>query len=372
MFAGGKMRIGIAARGLSIQSGGVKQYIESLISALQKINNNNKYYIFYNSDSFKGRYPKANEIVLNSSSKLFWDYYLLPKAVKDYKLDIMLFPKNVMPFFINCKSIIVIHDLAYFMHELNAYPLIDTIYMRLMIKSSVRRANHIIAISENTKQDVMKMLNVKTDRISIIYEAMDENYKQINDEIKLAEIEKKYDLNNRFIFYCGSLSPRKNIIRLLVAFDTIKDKIPHKLVLTGGKSWKDKKVHNLIEKMGDDVIKLGHVPDEDMPMLYNLADLFVYPSLYEGFGLPTLEAMACGCPVIASNTSSIPEVVGDAGIMVDPYNVDEMAKAMYDILTDDELKDDMVKRGQKRIKKFSWEKCAKETLYVLERIYKDE
>lgn len=158
------------------------------------------------------------------------------------------------------------------------------------------------------------------------------------------------------------------MIRLLMAFDIIRNKIPHKLVLTGGRSWNDKTLNNLIHKIGDDVIKLGFVPDEDTPLLYNLADLFVYPSLYEGFGLPTLEAMACGCPVFTSNVSSIPEVIGDAGIMIDPYNVDEMAKSMYDILKDDGMKGDMVKRGQKQIKKYSWDKCAKETLDVLEKI----
>ncbi|MCD4844226.1 MAG: glycosyltransferase family 4 protein [Methanosarcinales archaeon] len=366
------MKIGIAARGLSVESGGVKQYIESLTSALLKIDNTNKYYIFYNLNNSKGKFPKANEIILNSSSKLFWDYYLIPKAIKDYELDIMLFPKNILPFFINCKSVIVIHDLAFFMSKLNAYPLNDTIYMHMMIKSSVKRANHIITVSENTKQDIIKYLGVEESMITVTHLASNEKYRKIEDEIRLNEIKKKYGLNDKFIFYCGSLSPRKNMIRLLMAFDTIRNKIPHKLVLTGGRSWNDKTLNNLIHKIGDDVIKLGFVPDEDTPLLYNLADLFVYPSLYEGFGLPTLEAMACGCPVFTSNISSIPEVVGDAGKMVDPYNIDEMAKAMYDILTDDELKDDMVKRGQKRIKKFSWEKCAKESLYVLERIYKNE
>jgi glycosyltransferase involved in cell wall biosynthesis len=362
------MKIGIAARGLSVESGGVKQYIESLTSALLKIDNTNKYYIFYNLNNSKRKFPKANEIVLSSSSKLFWDYYLIPKAIKDYELDIMLFPKNILPFFINCKSVIVIHDLAFFMNELNAYPLTDTFYMHMMIKSSVKRANRIITVSENTKRDIIKFLGVEESKITVTHLASNKKYRIIEDEIRLNEIKKKYNLNNKFIFYCGSLSPRKNMIRLLMAFDIIRNKIPHKLVLTGGRSWNDKTLNNLIHKIGDDVIKLGFVPDEDTPLLYNLADLFVYPSLYEGFGLPTLEAMACGCPVFTSNVSSIPEVIGDAGIMIDPYNVDEMAKSMYDILKDDGMKGDMVKRGQKQIKKFSWDKCAKETLDVLEKI----
>ena len=145
------MKIGIAARGLYGQ-GGPRQYIESLLTALLKVGEEHEYYYFYNSPDFKGKYPEAKEIVLESSSKLVWDYYHIPKAVTEYGIDVMFFPKNVLPFSVGCKSIIAIHDLAYFIPELNAYPLIDTVYMRLMIKSSAKRAHQIIAISENTKR----------------------------------------------------------------------------------------------------------------------------------------------------------------------------------------------------------------------------
>ena len=355
------MKIGIAARGLGGQ-GGPKQYIESLTSALLKIDRENEYYYFYNSPDYKGKYPEANEIVLKSSSRLIWDYYLIPKAVQDYNIDVMLFPKNVLPFNISCKSVIVIHDLAYYMPELNAYPFIDTAYMKLMIKSSVKRTNHIIAISESTKKDIIKFTGAEDEKITVVYEASDGKYEQIFDKSELDVIKKKYILPEQFIFCCDSITPRKNTIRLLNAFNVIKDKVPHKLVLTGGVSWKSKKVSDLVDSMKDNVIKLGYVPDEDMPLLYNLADIFVYPSLYEGFGLPPLEAMACGCPVITSNTSSIPEVVGEAGVMVDPYNIDDLAKAIYEVLTDGKLREDMIKKGLGRAKQFNWEKCANETL----------
>lgn len=361
------MKIGIAARGLS-GKGGPKQYIESLLSSLINVDNDNEYYFFYDSPNFMGMYPGAKEIVLNSSVKLVWDYYLIPKAVKEHKLDVITFPKNVLPYFVTCKSVIVIHDLAYFMPELNAYPLIDTIYMKMMIKSSVKRANHIIAISENTKRDIIKFTGINENKITVIYEASDLKYRQIKDVIELDKIKNKYNLSEKFIFSCDSLTPRKNVIRLLKAFNNIKDKIPHKLVLTGGVSWKSKNVHNLIESMRDRVIKLGYVPDEDMPMLYNLADLFVYPSLYEGFGLPLLEAMACGCPVISSNSSSLPEVVGDAGLMIDPYDVDNLEKVIYEALTNENLRKDMIRKGLDRAKQFSWEKCAEKTIEVLEEI----
>jgi len=361
------MKIGIAARGLSGR-GGPKQYIEGLLSSLLKVDTDNEYYFFYDTQNFMGKYPEAHEIVLNSSLKIVWDYYLIPNAVKEYKLDVMIFPKNVLPFFINSKSIIIILDLAHFITEINAYPFLDTFYMKLMIKSSVKRTNHIIAISESTKRDIIKYTGIKEDKTTVIYPAPDEKYMQIFDKKILDKIRDKYNLSGKFVFTCVSLTPRKNMIRLLTAFNIISDKIPHKLVLTGGVSWKSKNVHNLIESMKDRVIKLGYVLDEDMPMLYNLADLFVYPSLYEGFGLPPLEAMACGCPVISSNSSSLPEVVGDAGLMIDPYDVDSLAKAMFDALMNEGLRKDMIKKGLERSKMFSWEKTAKETLRVYQEL----
>ena len=291
--------------------------------------------------------------------------------MKDNNIDIMLFPKNVLPFFIRCKSVIVIHDLAYYITKLNAYPLIDTIYMQLMIKSSVNRANRIIAISENTKKDIIKFTGITDDKITVIHEASDKKYRPIINETELDKIRNKYNLSKKIIVSHYSLSPRKNIVRLLTAFNSIKHKIPHKLVLVGGGSFNSKIEHNLIDK-DSNVVNLGYVADEDMPYLYNLADLFVYPSLYEGFGLPPLEAMACGCPVITSNTSSMPEVVGDAGIMVDPYDVSGLAKSIHKVLTDDKLREDRIRKGLEWAKKFSWEKCARETLNVLEDVYKNE
>ncbi len=361
------MRIGIAARGLDGQ-GGVKQYIESLTSAFLKIDRENDYFFFYNSPKFIGKYPEANEIVLNSTFKLFWDYYLLPIALKKYNIDVMLFPKNVLPFFIKCKSVIVNHDLAYYMIDLDAYPLIDRIYMRLMINSSVNRANHIIAVSENTKKDIIKFTGVQDDKITVIHEASDKKYRIIKNETELNRIRHKYSLSYKFILSHFSLSPRKNIKRLLIAFNSLNHKIPHKLVLVGGGSFNSKIENNLNNNINSNVVNLGYVDDEDMPLLYNLADLFVYPTLYEGFGLPPLEAMACGCPVISSNTSSLPEVVGDASFMIDPFNIEELAKTIYEVLTDNKLREEKIRKGLERQKLFSWEKCAEEYLQIFKNV----
>ena len=183
---------------------------------------------------------------------------------------------------------------------------------------------------------------------------------------------KKYQLPRSYLFYVGNISKHKNVDKIIEAFKKIKSKTNYKLVIAGKLSFGSKDIKKKIKDLDlqDDVIFTGYVPEEDLPALYNGASLFVYPSFYEGFGLPPLEAMQCGCPVITSNTSSLPEVVGNAGIMVDPNDVDELAKQMERVLTNKKLQQKMRKAGLKQAKKFSWEKCARETLKVYEEVLK--
>jgi glycosyltransferase involved in cell wall biosynthesis len=229
------------------------------------------------------------------------------------------------------KSIVVIHDLAYFIPELNAYPIIDTLYMRFMIKSSIKRANHIVSVSSNTKKDILKITDADESKIKVVYEAADPKYRRIKDELILKDFKNKYNLADKFIFYSGPLSPRKNMMRLLVAYDKIKDKIPHKLVLTGGKSWNGKDVHQFIERLGDHIIKLGHAPDEDMPFIYNLADLFIYPSLYEGFGIVLQEAMQVGLPIVSTDYGGQVDFVKEEenGYLISYENVEALSSIQY-------------------------------------------
>jgi glycosyltransferase involved in cell wall biosynthesis len=327
----------------------------------------NNYFIYYNKNVFLQTAPTANEKVLNCKNKIIWDYVLLPAAINKDKIDVMLFTKNVLPFFVKCKSVIVNYDLGYFVKGLNAYKLYDRLYMKLMISSSTKRADAIIAISEHTKKDLIQFTKATENKIKIIYLAADNKYKVINEKSTLHSVSRKYGLDFPFIYYCGSLSPRKNIARLVKAFDLIKHKIPHKMVLTADKSWSDKQIYKLITdlRLDDRIIKLGHVESKDMPAIYNLADLYVYPSLYEGFGLPILEAMSCGCPVISSKATSLPEVAAEAAFMVDSRNVYQLSEAIYTVLTDTQLRKKLVKKGFERIQEFTMQKTACQTLKVL-------
>lgn len=214
--------------------------------------------------------------------------------------------------------------------------------------------------------DIIRYFKIPENKIKVIYLGVDEDYKPLS-ETEIRKVRQKYHLNYPFILYVGSLISHKNIPTLIKAFYKLKKYgLPHKLVITGKRGWKYKNIFEIISKLNlqKDVVFTGYVQREDLPALYNAADLFVYPSLYEGFGLPPLEAMACGTPVITSNTSSLPEVVGNAGIMVDPYDIDGLAKAMYEVLTNEGLRAELRKRGLERAKMFSWKKTAEETLNV--------
>jgi glycosyltransferase involved in cell wall biosynthesis len=354
------MKIAFSARGLSIPSGGARQFIRSLIPALAEQRGEDELFVLYNHKKYLGLASSCSEIVIEGNNRIMWDFVLLPRMLLKLKVDAAIFPKNIVPFLAKYNSFVVIHDLAYFDKHLDAYPFLDTLYMRTMIPCSLRRATGIFAVSENTKKDIIRYADCSPDKITVTYEAADSMYQPISDTSKLQMIRQKYNLPDSFIMYVGSLSPRKNISRLMEAFSLIKTKIPHAIVLTGSKSWKDASVYRTMKQLNldDRVRQLGYVEQEDMPALYNLASAYIYPSLYEGFGLPILEAMQCGCPVVASNATSIPEVAGDAAILVDPYNVDSLAGAIYKVLTDDMVRKRLIKAGFEQAKKFSWERCG--------------
>ncbi len=361
------MRIAFAARGLSIASGGARQFIQSLIPALAAARGDDELFFLYSHERFRGLAPGCPEIVMKSRHKLWWDFVLLPRMLRRLKIEAAIFPKNVVPPFTGCANYVVIHDLAYFLPELDAYPWLDTNYMRAFLPRSARAAAGVFAVSENTKRDIIRYTGCDPAKITVTYEAADPAYAPVHDPDGLRIVREKYQLPAHFILYTGSLSPRKNLVRLLQAFGRLRGELPHQLVLTGSKSWKDCSVHETMDKLNlrGRIAPLGYVEEKDMPALYTLADLYVYPSLYEGFGLPVLEAMQCGCPVVASRASSIPEVAGEAALLVDPYDVDALADAIRRVLTDPSCRAALAAAGLQRAALFSWRRCAETMLNVI-------
>ncbi len=266
--------------------------------------------------------------------------------------------------FLKNKFIVTVHDLIRLYFGFAK----ETISERILLKLDIwctKRASHIIATSQNTKNDLITYLKIPDERISVIYNGVDHS------------IFKPYDmklLDKPYILYVGSERPRKNLGRMFEAFAKLRKDFPElKLVKIGAPGRSEKYRRDTMRNLGSlgitgGVIFIDHIPELDLAYYYSSAALLAYPSLYEGFGLPPLEAMACGCPVVTSNTSSLPEVVGDAGIMVNPYDSDSLAQAMREVLTNRELRDKMVRKGLEQSKRFSWEKAATETMEVYEKV----
>jgi len=363
-----KIRVGIIGRDLRKKGGGTKTYISNI---LKTINNNKsenlEFYLIHNSLGHKNQFVNFKETFVKGKNKLIFDYLHVPIWSRNNKLDIVLFPKNTIPFFVRGRKILVIHDLAYFIPEISAYTLLDRIYTKRMIKSSFKRADKIIAVSGNTKRDITNIFGVDEEKVDVIYHGVDEKYRVIEDNKKLDVIKKKYNLKDKFILFTGGITPRKNLARLIKIFNDISDKIEHDLVLTGGKGWNNKRELELIKK-NNRIKRLGFVPDEEMPFLYNLADFYIYPSLYEGFGLPILEAQACGCSVITSNISSIPEVGGDSVFYFDPNKENEITSAILEISRNEKLKKKLIIEGFKNVKKFNWNKATRKLLKLIKEV----
>ena len=296
-----------------------------------------------------------------------WGKFDIP-AIETYLGDIDLFHATsfIMPPLKRAKGVLTIYDLTF-----KIFPEYHAKGMQAFtrdIQRYVDRSDCIIAISEHTKRDVMEYLGIPEERIRVTLLAADEQYRVIDEPEAIKAVVGTYGIDREYILYTGTLEPRKNIVSLVRAFDVLKKEsgIPHRLVIAGKKGWLFDNIFSTVEDLGllDEVIFTGYVPEEDLPYLYNGASLFAYPSKYEGFGLPPLEAMACGCPVVSSNTSSLPEVVGNAGLMVDPERTTDLAEAMLKALSDSSLRGSMRSRGIERAAMFSWKRCARETLDV--------
>ncbi len=369
-------KIGIYSWVIDRNKTGIGIYTYELVKQLLKFKDNIYliHYFKYNDKIYHG----SNEIIIKTYSKIHKIiYFFEPFIIKKYELSLIHFPThwyNQIPHYLfgKYKKILTVHDLTPIL-----FPFTHTFYDSYLWKSSFKfiknKADKIIAVSYATKNDLIKYGKIKKEKIKVIYNGYDNTvFKPMN--FSLEEIKKfreKYHLPENFILYVGTLEKRKNIENLIRALNVLKKKKKkYSLVILGKKGWKYENIFNLIKKynLHEQIIFMGYVPQHDLPIFYNLAKVFVYPSLYEGFGLPPLEAMACGCPVITSNVSSIPEIVGDAGILIDPYNYIELAKRIEEVMENASLRKELIQKGLKRAKRFSWEKCAKETYEVYEEV----
>jgi len=292
----------------------------------------------------------------------------------------------------NCKRVITFHDLSFEHHPQFLSRSRKLWHFLTFPKQQAGKADKIMADSQSTKEDLIKNYNVDPKRIKVVHLGVNRSFKPIRkNDSQIEEVRKKYKLPEKFILYFGTIEPRKNLFLIIRAFEALKGKFSKsnletawkgfeggvivkkksiltdlKLVIAGSKGWLYKDIFKMVKnsKYRKDIIFTGFVDDKDKPCLYNLADVFLYPSFFEGFGFPPLEAMACGVPTIVSNVSSLPEVVGNGAVMINPYNVDELTFAIKEILEDKNLREDLIKKGLKQARKFDWDKTAEQILDI--------
>lgn len=368
------MKIAIDAR-MGHTRVGLGVYVRGLLRSLSIIDKTNEYYIILNrnrKESFvpiQDNFYKIYTGVTYSSyfTRDFWEQVYLPILLKKYQVDAYHGPNYILPILSDKPLIQTVYDTTIFANR-GWYKPISRYRVQKLLSLSAKRADIIITGSENSKKDITAILGILEEKIKVIYIGVDEEYRVIDDPGKLNLVRAKHNISKKFILHVGSMNPRKNIPRLIEAYSKLPSEVSgeYELVLVGENSWRSDEIFGKIEQLGlkGSVICTGVVEDDDLPLLMNAASLLVFPSLYEGFGIPPLEAMACGVPVVASRASSIPEVVGDAALLFDPYNVEEMTASICEVLTDKELRDDLVRRGFERAKVFSWRKAAQETLAV--------
>lgn len=290
---------------------------------------------------------------------------------RKYGLRLIHDPTGTAPLLLApVKRMVTVHDAVPCVHR-ESSTFLDRFIYRIWLPFALPRLDRILTVSRHTKNDLAKQFNVAMEKIVVIHLAASERFRPLNeDEIDLAL--SHVGLCQPYILYVGSIEPRKNLIRLLEAYAQLRRwSTEWNLVLVGTRNfWKSSPVRKTAEKLNlkPYVHFTGNIPEADLPGIYNGADLFIYPSLYEGFGLPVLEAMACGTPVITSNTSSLPEVAGEAALLVDPYNVEEIAAAMRYVLDDPDLAQELRIRGLERAKEFTWEKTARQTISIYEKV----
>jgi glycosyltransferase involved in cell wall biosynthesis len=380
------MKIVVDGFPLRVRGAGIKRYTYEILRHLASLGPHD----YYISDLFvplpETLLPRTNDPLpfqqtlrqLVARSPAVWP--VIPQWLRDlfnqrrlrhFAPDLYFGPSFFGLFAPPTKTVITIHDMGY-----ARFPEATQWFMRRHLRKRLLRdargADAILADSAATKADVVSFLGVPEAKIHVVYAGVAGEFRPIIDAATLDAVRARYTLPPRFLLFLGTIEPRKNLLRLLQAFRLLAEfpGFEHRLVLAGDKGWSDRAILQALQPLQDagQVVLTGRVAQEDLPALYSLAEAFAFPSLWEGFGLPVLEAMACGTPVVTANVSSLPEVAGDAALLVDPLSVEELAHALRRVLTDADLREELRRKGLERAKQFTWEKAAHDALSVFEQV----
>jgi glycosyltransferase involved in cell wall biosynthesis len=375
------MRVAIDAIPLVAKKTGVGHYTDALAEGLARTHDDHQYELVSPFDfpfpSFSnGHTPPPNlHKRFTPVQPMFRKWWLvgLPALLRISPFDLFHGTNYCIPMFAPCPTVVTIHDLSLYA-QASTHEKKNVQRGKRRIPIMAKRADMIIAPSEATKRETIEYLGISPDRIRVVYEAARAKMKPLRIE-DCEDVLRKHGIQQPYLLYTGTIEPRKNLLKLIRAYHELLTATEHRpmLVLCGGRGWLDEEVFELVAELKlQRMVKFtGYVDDEDLPALYSACEVFVYPSLYEGFGLPPLEAMACGAPVVTSNTSSLPEVVGDAGRMIDPNEPLQLSQALAHLLSDPVQRDHLGRAGYERSKQFSWERAGHETQAVYDQVFQD-
>jgi glycosyltransferase involved in cell wall biosynthesis len=370
------MRIGVMLESFNETMGGIGVYTQEIIRAMLRIDRANEYVLVYpgfgvaatRCGQFR-RYKNAIEIETRFSRvplESYWDQVVVPRVAKQYGVEVLFNPHMTVPIRGRFGKVMVVHNVEY--HTVpKVYDARMYTWWFVMEKFIMPSADRVISLSKVMTEDFRRYVKYPINQVRTIYHGVSDKFRVERDSARLARAREEYDLPERFILFVGNLYPQKNFATLVRAFSRVKDAIPHQLVVVGRPRYKFEGDVNLIQELGltSRVDFLHFVRNDDMPLIYNLADCFVYPSVYESFGLAQLEAMACGCPVIGANAGAIPEVTDGAAILFAPHSPDELSQAILKVTCEPKVREHLVERGLKRSMEFTWERTARQTLEVL-------
>lgn len=353
---------------------GTEEYSFQLLMNLAKIDTVNNYIIYLRpGNKIESNDWPANFVFKTLNFSFLWTQIGLSLQTFKDELDVLFVPSHTLPLIKKpgLKTIMTVHDLgAEYLPNMHQFK--QLLYLKFITRLQLKRATHLIAVSLATKEDLLKKIGIRADRVSVVYEGIDQKLFKRPKNGLIEETKRKYHINKSYFLFIGSIQPRKNLSRLIYAFKIFLDKTQQDfdLVLAGGSGWDNREVYSLPKELKiEEKVKFpGFISWEEKIALFYGAQAFTFPSLFEGFGLPILESFACRCPVLTSNTSSMPEVAGDGAILVDPLDSHEIASGMIEIL-DPSKRNFLKAEALKQLKQFSWEKCARETLRVLEKAY---
>lgn len=368
------MKIGIDARVLTYRTTGIANYTYNLIYYLSRVDDENEYIIFTNkpSDFSFGKSNFSTRVVRIEPFDFVKEQVCFTYEVFANFLDVFHSTFYVPPFVRICKVVFTIHDIyAERYPELYQSPR-ASVYFKRWRKLAARCSDKVIVVSNFIRNDAKDTFRLSDEKLAVIHEAAGENFVRVEDKELIANFRKKHSIFDDFIFTIGYTRPQKNIKNLIKAFAKLRKemRIKEKLVICG-EGYLSEDTEKLIDDLNlkDDIKFLGYIPDKEIPLLYSASSLFVFPTLMEGFGIPLVEAMACGVAVVASNVTSIPEVVKDAAVLFNPLDVNDMANVIYKVLSDGAVRGDLIEKGLKRAEEFSWEKMAKETLGIYNELF---